>query len=55
MIHEFQLRALPEQAYNEQAVRRFVAREKGLDERTIQGVRILKKALTPVSAPSTST
>lgn len=45
MIHEFQLRALPEQAYNEQAVRRFVAREKGLDERTIQGVRILKKSI----------
>ena len=45
MIHEFQLRVLPEQAYNEQAVRRFVAREKGLDERTIQGVRILKKSI----------
>lgn len=45
MIHEFQLRALPEQAYNEQAMRRFVAREKGLDERTIQGVRILKKSI----------
>lgn len=45
MIHEFQLRVLPEQAYNEQAVRCFVAREKGLDERTIQGVRILKKSI----------
>lgn len=45
MIHEFQLRALPEQAYNEQAIRRFVAREKGFDERTIQGVRILKKSI----------
>lgn len=45
MIHEFQLRVLPEHAYNEQAVRRFVAREKGLDERTIQGVRILKKSI----------
>lgn len=45
MIHEFQLRALPEQAYNEQAIRCFVAREKGFDERTIQGVRILKKSI----------
>lgn len=45
MIQEFQLRALPEQVYNEQTLRRFVAREKGMDERTIKGVRILKKSI----------
>lgn len=45
MIQEFQLRALPEQVYNEQSLRRFVAREKGMDERTIKGVRILKKSI----------
>lgn len=45
MIQEFQLRALPEQVYNEQSLRRFVAREKGMDERTIKRVRILKKSI----------
>lgn len=45
MIQEFQLRALPEQVYNEQSLRRLVAREKGMDERTIKGVRILKKSI----------
>lgn len=35
MIQEFQLRALPEQAVNEQALKQFIGREKGLDIRTI--------------------
>lgn len=45
MIQEYQLRVLPEQAYNEQSIRRYVAREKGIDERTIQGIRVLKKSI----------
>ena len=31
MIQEFQLRALPEQAISEQALKQFIGREKGLD------------------------
>ncbi len=45
MIHEYQLRLLPEQGVNEQAIRHFVAREKGLDERTIRAVRVLKRSI----------
>ena len=30
MIQEFQLRALPEQAISEQALKQFIGREKGL-------------------------
>ena len=33
MIEEYQLRVLPETAANEQALRRYIAREKGKDER----------------------
>ncbi len=45
MISEYQIRVLPEQAANEQAIKRYVAREKGLDERTIRAVRVLKKSI----------
>lgn len=45
MIQEYQLRVLPEQAANEQTIREFVAREKGMDERTIQHVRVLKRSI----------
>ena len=39
MIEEYQLRVLPETAANEQALRRYVAREKGKDERTLTAIR----------------
>ena len=45
MIQEFQLRALPEQAVNEQALKQFIGREKGLDIRTIHSVRVLKRSI----------
>ncbi|MBR2771859.1 MAG: FAD-binding protein, partial [Bacteroidales bacterium] len=45
MIQEYQLRVLPEQAANEQTILEFVAREKGLDARTIQHVRVLKRSI----------
>lgn len=45
MVKEFQLRLLPQEAYNEQSIRRYVAREYGLDERTITTVRTLKRGI----------
>ena len=45
MIHEFQVRALPHQAVNEQALKRFVADEKGWDIRTINAVRVLRRSI----------
>ena len=45
MIEEYQLRVLPEAAANEQALRRYVAREKGKDERTLTAIRVLKRSI----------
>ena len=45
MIEEYQLRVLPETAANEQALRRYVAREKGKDERTLTAIRVLKRSI----------
>lgn len=45
MIHEFQLRLLPEQAANENSIKQNVAREKGLDPRAITAVRVLKRGI----------
>ena len=45
MIHEYQLRVLPEQAANEQSLKRYISREKGLDVRTIHAVRVLKRSI----------
>lgn len=45
MIHEFQLRLLPEQAANETSIKQNVAREKGLDPRSITAVRVLKRGI----------
>lgn len=45
MTHEYQLRVLPEQAANEQALMRYISREKGLDIRTIHAIRVLKKSI----------
>ena len=45
MIKEIQLRITPRDAYNEQSIRRYVAREQGWDERTITCVRTLKRSI----------
>lgn len=45
MTQELQLRILPEQAASEQNIKQYVAREKGLDVRTIQAVRTLKRSI----------
>ena len=45
MIEEYQLRVLPETAANEQALSRYVAREKGKDERTLTAIRVLKRSI----------
>ena len=45
MIEEYQLRVLPETVANEQALRRYVAREKGKDERTLTAIRVLKRSI----------
>ncbi len=45
MIRELQLRITPRDAYNEQSIRHYVAREQGWDERTITCVRTLKRSI----------
>lgn len=45
MIHEYQLRILPEQAASEQSLKQYISREKGLDVRTINAIRILKRSI----------
>lgn len=45
MIKELQLRLLPEQAANEQSIKQHVARDKGLDARTIKAIRTLKRSI----------
>lgn len=45
MIHEYQLRILPEQAASEQSLKQYIGREKGLNVRTINAIRILKRSI----------
>ena len=45
MVNEYQLRILPEQAAREQSLKTYISREKGLDIRTINAVRVLKKSI----------
>ena len=45
MIQEHQIRVLPEQAVNEQSIKQFISRDKGLDIRTINAVRVLKRSI----------
>ncbi len=45
MISEYQLRILPQQAYNEQTVKDYIAHTYGLDIRTIHAVRVLKRSI----------
>ena len=45
MTHEYQLRILPEQAASEQSLKQYISREKGLDIRTINAIRTLKRSI----------
>ena len=45
MTEEYQLRVLPQIAYNENNMKAYLAKEKGLDERTIYRVRVLKRSI----------
>jgi len=45
MIHEYNIRVLPEQAASEQDIKDFISREKGLDIRTINAIRVLKQSI----------
>lgn len=45
MTQEFQIRVIPEVASSEENIKGYVAREKGLDARTINCVRILKRSI----------
>ena len=45
MTKEFQIRVLPVVAASENAIKRYLAEEQGLDERTINSVRVLKKSI----------
>ena len=40
-----QIRILPEQAANEEGIKRYLAKEKGLDVRTLNKVRVLKRSI----------
>lgn len=45
MIFEFQIRVQPHDAANEQSLKRYIARDKGMDERTITAVRVLRRSI----------
>lgn len=45
MIQEYQIRVLPEQAANEQNIKLFISKDKGIDARTIKAIRILKRSI----------
>ena len=45
MIEEYQLRVLPQVAYKEESIKQHLAKEKGLDVRPLQHIRVLKKSV----------
>lgn len=45
MIHEFQIRVLPSQAVSEQTIKDYIAHDRGIDIRTINGVRVLRRSI----------
>ena len=45
MIQEYQIRILPEQAANEQNLKLFISKDKGIDARTIKAIRVLKRSI----------
>ena len=45
MIQEYQIRVLPEQATNEQNIKLFISKDKGIDARTVKAIRVLKRSI----------
>lgn len=45
MIHEYQIRVLPSQAASEQTIKDYIAHDRGIDIRTINGVRVLRRSI----------
>ena len=45
MIEEYQLRVVPQVAYSEENIKKYLADEKGVDIRTLHHVRVLKKSI----------
>ena len=45
MIQEYNIRVLPEVAANEQQLKAYLVHEKGLDEKTLNATRILKRSI----------
>nr|WP_294837655.1 FAD-binding protein [Prevotella sp.] len=45
MIEEYQIRILQEQAASEEGIKRYLSKEKGIDVRTLNQVRVLKRSI----------
>ena len=45
MIHEYNVRILPQQAHNEEAIANYIARDKGINRKNIKKVRVLKRSI----------
>ena len=45
MIEEYQIRILPEQAASEEGIKRYLSKKKGIDVRTLNQVRVLKRSI----------
>ena len=45
MIEEYQIRILPEQAASEEGIKCYLSKEKGIDVRTLNQVRVLKRSI----------
>lgn len=45
MIEEYQIRILPEQAASGEGIKRYLSKEKGIDVRTLNQVRVLKRSI----------
>ena len=45
MIEEYQIRILPEQAASEEGIKRYLSKENGIDVRTLNQVRVLKRSI----------
>ena len=45
MIEEYQIRILPEQAASEEGIKRYLSKEKGIDVRTLNQVRVFKRSI----------
>ncbi len=45
MIQEYQIRVTPQEAFTEENIKRYIATEKGLDVRTLNQVRVLRRSI----------